>query len=98
MTTTYCRFAEEKLKKNDRPGAFKWWSKAKEIDPADTEANKGLAALEKYAIKKYREGYMLAGQGSTAGAKVNFEEVLQLLPENHEYYIKSQRKILEIDR
>jgi len=98
MTTTYCRFAKEKLKKGNRPDAFNWWSKAKEVDPADAEANKGLASLEKYARKKYREGYMLAGQGSTAGAKTCFKEVLQILPENHEYYIKSQKKLLEIDR
>jgi pSer/pThr/pTyr-binding forkhead associated (FHA) protein len=96
MTATYCRFAEGKYKTDNYAEAFEWWSKAKEIDPDNAAAKQGLAALEKLAIKEYREGYMLAAQGSVEAAAKNFKEVLKMLPKNHEYYIKAQKKLVEI--
>ena len=96
MTSTYCRFAEGKYKSGDYAEAFEWWWKAKEIDPNNASAKQGLAALEKRAIKEYREGYMLAAQGNTETAAKNFKEVLKILPKNHEYYIKAQKKLVEI--
>jgi pSer/pThr/pTyr-binding forkhead associated (FHA) protein/tetratricopeptide (TPR) repeat protein len=96
MTATYCQYASSKYEKGDYAEAFDWWRRAKEIDPANAAAKKGIDALEKRAIKKYREGYMLASQGNVQGAVKDFKEVLQILPKNHEYYVKAQKKLVEI--
>jgi pSer/pThr/pTyr-binding forkhead associated (FHA) protein/tetratricopeptide (TPR) repeat protein len=96
MTATYCRFATQKYNNKDYADAFEWWWKAKEVDPDNAAAKEGLTALEKMAIKEYREGYMLAARGSEEAAAKNFRNVLQLVPENHEYYLKAQKKLVEI--
>jgi tetratricopeptide (TPR) repeat protein len=98
MTATYCRFASEKYKKDEYADAFGWWWKAKQVDPDNADANEGLGALEKHAIKKYREGYMLVSQGSVESAATCFKEVTQVVPESHAYYIKAQKKLVEIGR
>ena len=52
--------------------------------------------LTQYVRKVYQQGYILAGLGDYAGARSNYERVLQLSSDDNEYHLKAAEQLKRI--
>ncbi len=80
--------------------AYRAYQKALRVDPTDTEAPAGMArirdALNARARAIYSEGVIAEGFGELEQAEKKYREVLEVVPDDSEYFAKATSRIRKL--